>query len=71
MDTNALQFPLSQITNKEEFLEELQKPISQTIEQIILDMYKYAKDFPVTVIPHITEKDQIHDIIHNYKKTQS
>lgn len=55
LDTNALQFPLSQIHNKEEYLNELQNPIQISIEQIIVDMYKYTKDFPVKVIPHITE----------------
>lgn len=31
-------------------------------------MYKYAKEFPTTVIPHITDNEEINDIIHNYKK---
>lgn len=32
-------------------------------------MFKYTKDFPIKVIPHITENNKINDIIHNYKKT--
>ena len=50
---------------------ELQKPISLTIEDIIRDMYKYVKDFPIKVIPHIIENEdyeEINDIIHNYKR---
>ena len=31
-------------------------------------MYKYSKEFPIRVIPHITENNEIHDIIHNYKR---
>ena len=71
LDTNALQFPLSQIQNKEEFLTELQNPIAITIEEVIKDMYKYVKEFPQKVIPHITDNQEINDIIHNYKKSQS
>ena len=71
LETSALQFPLSQLHSKEEFLLELQSPICITIEDIIRDMYKYAKDFPIKVIPHITENQEINDIIHNYKKTQN
>ena len=32
-------------------------------------MYKYAKDFPIKIIPHITENQEINDIIHNYRKS--
>lgn len=41
-----------------------------SIEQIIVDMFKYTKDFPIKVIPHITEGQEINDVIHNYKKTR-
>eukprot|EP00347_Sterkiella_histriomuscorum_P010573 403375759 len=71
LETNALQFPLSQLQNKEEFLSELQTPIAVSIEQIIMDMFKYTKDFPIKIIPHVTEGDEINDIIHNYKKNKS
>lgn len=43
-------------------------PIAITIEDIIKDMYKYAKEFPVKIIPHITENQEINDIIHSYRK---
>jgi hypothetical protein len=39
------------------------------MEDIIKDMYRYARDFPVKVIPHITENQEINDIIHNYKRS--
>jgi len=32
-------------------------------------MYKYAKEFPTKVIPHITDTNEINDIIHNYKRS--
>ena len=31
-------------------------------------MYKYSKEFPVKVIPHVTEMGEINDTIHNYKR---
>lgn len=31
------------------------------------DMYKYAREFPIEAIPHISELDEIVDVIHNYK----
>jgi len=31
-------------------------------------MYKYSKDFPIHLIPHITENQEINDVIHNYKR---
>ena len=41
-----------------------------TIEDVIKDMYKYTKEFPVKVIPHITHAQQINDVIHNYHPAQ-
>ena len=31
-------------------------------------MYKYAREFPNKIIPHITEAGEINDVIHNYKR---
>jgi len=31
-------------------------------------MYKFSKEFPIKVIPHVTEAGEINDIIHNYKR---
>ncbi len=42
-----------------------------SIEQIIVDMFKFTKDFPIKVIPHITEGQEVNDIIHNYKKNRT
>jgi hypothetical protein len=30
-------------------------------------MNNYAKNFPKEIIPHITENNEINDLIHNYK----
>ena len=37
-------------------------------DEIVKDMYKYAREFPVKVIPHTSEFYGIIDIIHNYKR---
>jgi hypothetical protein len=35
----------------------LQAPINITAEDIIRDLYKFVKDFPVEIIPHMTEDE--------------
>jgi len=67
LESDRFQFPLTQLENKAEHLNELQKPISLTVDDVIKDMYEYRKKFPREVIPHITASHQINDIIHNYK----
>mmetsp|Transcript_15752 Transcript_15752/g.24241 ORF Transcript_15752/g.24241 Transcript_15752/m.24241 type:complete len:281 (+) Transcript_15752:900-1742(+) len=34
-------------------------------------MYRYAREFPIKVIPHCTESGDINDIIHNYKRPKA
>lgn len=43
--------------HKPEWMRELQTPIQTTIEEIIRDLFKFVKDFPVDVIPHMTEEE--------------
>lgn len=49
-------------------MHEIQHPISFSLEEIKLDMYKYAKDFNKDCIPHINERNDIVDKIHNYPR---
>jgi hypothetical protein len=51
-------FPLERI-HKPEWLKEIQNPLVITAEDIIRDLYKFVKDFPVEVIPHMTEDELI------------
>ena len=51
-------YPLERI-HKPEWLRELQIPIQITAEEIVRDLYKFVKDFPIDVIPHMTEDDLI------------
>jgi len=51
-------YPLERI-HKPEWLKELQKPIQITAEEIVRDLYKFVKDFPIEIIPHMTEDDLI------------
>jgi hypothetical protein len=39
-------------------------------DEIIKHMHKYASKFPVTAIPHVTENNDINDILHNYKRAK-
>ena len=49
-------FPLEKI-HKQEWLKELQTPINILAEDILRDLYKFVKDFPVEIIPHIREEE--------------
>lgn len=67
LNTKKYQFPYNQI-KKIEYLQEIQKPIGFSLEDIKLDMYKYAKEFKKECIPHISEQHEIVDTIHNYPR---
>ena len=56
------------LKKRDEFLPEIQKPITMTIDEIKQDMNNYAKNFPIDQIPHISENDDIVDPIHNYRR---
>ena len=34
-------------------------------------MYKYSREFPIKIIPHVTELGEINDVIHNYKRPKA
>lgn len=51
-------YPIDRI-HKPEWLKELQNPIQITIEEIVRDLYKFVKDFPVDIIPHMSEDELI------------
>jgi len=42
---------------KQEWLKELQKPITVQADQIMLDLFKFVKEFPINEIPHVTEEE--------------
>lgn len=66
MATSKFQFPISQMKKPQEYLPEVKKPITLTLEDIKQDMNSYVKKFPEDIIPHITEAQDIVDKIHNY-----
>lgn len=67
LHTQKYQFPANQI-KKVEYLHEIQKPISFSLEDIKLDLFRYTKEFKKECIPHISENNEIVDTIHNYPK---
>ena len=68
LETESFRFPLSHLDHKEEYLQDILNPIIIHQDEIVKDMYKYAREFPVKMIPHVSEFYGIIDMIHNYKK---
>ena len=66
LTSDKYNFPITQIVDFEKYQEMVQQPITATIEEIIKDLYKFAKEFPHKLIPHITNSQEIVDDIHNY-----
>ena len=64
MQTNRFNFPLSHLDAKEEYLEEISQPLTINKEAIMKDMLDYTTEFPVKLIPHITEIGEVNDVIH-------
>lgn len=69
ISTKRFEYPLSHMEQKEEFLRDICRPIRMEHDDIIKDMFKLARDFPVNVIPHITEQGDVVDILHNYDRS--
>ena len=61
-------FPKDQIFNIQDYQESLEQPIQISIKEILLDLFKYTKDFPAKLIPHVTSQEEVIDMIHNYKR---
>jgi hypothetical protein len=68
LDTESFYFPLSHLDHKEDYLNDIINPIKIQHDEIVKDMYKYARKFPVKMIPHVSEFYGIIDQIHNYKR---
>lgn len=68
LETKRFQFPLSHLDQKKEYYEDIIQPITILQDDIIKDMFRYAREFPIKVIPHVTEQGEINDTIHNYKR---
>jgi hypothetical protein len=71
MTTTKFQFPIAHMQKPHEFLPEVQRPITLTVDEIKADMQKYVKKFPKKIIPHMTEAHEINDIIHNYRRPKA
>lgn len=68
LETKRFQFPLTHFDQKKEYYDDIVRPITVMQEDIIKDMFRYAREFPIKVIPHVTEQGEIIDILHNYKR---
>ena len=68
LTTKQFNFPMSHLDAKEEYLEDVVRPIKIQKETIMKDMLDYTHEFPVKLIPHVTDRGQIVDMIHCYKR---
>ena len=50
-------FPFERHILRAPLLEELQNPLAVTADEIMKDLLKFVKDFPVEVIPHMNEQE--------------
>ena len=50
-------FPFERHILRAPLLEELQNPLAVTADEIMKDLLKFVKDFPVDVIPHMNEQE--------------
>ena len=55
LDTKRFNFPLSHLDHKEEYRLDILNPVCISKGDIVKDMYRYAREFPLHVIPHITD----------------
>jgi|JI10StandDraft_1071094.scaffolds.fasta_scaffold250018_3 hypothetical protein len=44
---------------KEEWVRELKKPLNINVDEILKELAKFCKEFPVESIPHMSEHDQL------------
>lgn len=70
IETDKFYFPLTHFDQKTEYFIDIKNPLTIRQEEIIKDMFKFTRDFPMKVIPHVTEQGNINDILHNYKRHQ-
>lgn len=51
-------FPADRHMMRRELLDELQNPLAVTADEIMKDLLKFVKDFPVDVVPHMNEEEK-------------
>lgn len=64
LTTDRFQFPLEFMDKKPAYMNDIRKPITIQKEEILKEMYEYRKEFPVKIIPHVTDTGEVVDLIH-------
>ena len=57
-------FPLEFMDQKPEYVCDIRKPITMHKDEILKEMYEYRKEFPVNIIPHVSDTGEVVDLIH-------
>lgn len=70
IDNPDFKFPLKKLNKGTQgVLHELQTPLQITIEEIIVDLQKFVRGFPIDSIPH-TVGDVVVDKVHNFNRIE-
>ena len=70
LTTDKFQFPIEFMDENACYLSDITNPIQMEKEEIHKEMYQYRKEFPIKIIPHIDENDEIVDNVHHYKQAK-
>ena len=55
LNTDAFNFPLIYLDQKREYFTDITTPLRVIPDDLKKDLFKYVKQFPVDVIPHLTD----------------
>ena len=68
MGSKSLKFDVGIVEEDHKFaIEEVSKPLKITKEDIVLDLGRIYRNFPINYIPHVDENNKVIDTIHNYR----
>ena len=66
--SKSLKFPIDQIKEDHQFvIDEVSKPVTITKEDIISDLARIYRNFPINYFPHKDNENRIIDIVHNHR----
>lgn len=66
--SKSLKFPKEKVKEEHDFaIKEVSKPLKITKEDIISDLARIYRNFPINYFPHKDNENRIVDIVHNFR----